>query len=126
MALQTTGPISFSEITNEVFGSSGGTTTLTTLATQAGYPSGEISFSDFYGLGLTEFASGLKYNNSADVCSSPITFPIFHDGAGSIPVVGDTIYFSRQSTHAEPGFYKHPFGYMQLNNNGEVTSIQGC
>jgi hypothetical protein len=131
MALQTSGPISMSEIIEEVFGSSSGTSSLLTCASVAGLGSAPQSMSDFYGYdngagtAITVSTRGFTKNHACGLSATFTTY--YHDGSGTYPASGDYVYTdSAMTTTPTNGWYHHD-GNRSVNLvSGLVLNDEAC
>ena len=131
MALQTSGPISMSEIIEEVFGSSSGTSTLGSCASVAGISS-PTSMSDFYGYssstsGLVQLR--LHISSQALACASTGTLlNYYHDGDNYFPAQFDRLYTDAANTTAAiAGYYSNGSNvYRVFGSSGSIISAGSC
>ena len=131
MALQTSGPISMSEIIGEAFGSSGGTSTLGSCASVAGISS-PTSMSDFYGYsaatGAVDFGYHAIFSLGACSISSGSYTTYYHDGTGTLPVINDKIYTdASQTSYAPNGYYSNGTTFFRVfYNAGSIIQVTTC
>tara|TARA_R110002051_G_scaffold109497_3_gene182171 strand:+ start:7987 stop:8382 length:396 start_codon:yes stop_codon:yes gene_type:complete len=104
MALQSSGSISISQIKAEVGGSS---SSLRTLSAAAG-KSAPDGMQEFYGFSALEAFSSSTGYSIGDVCDSgSINQTYHHDGSGTYPAAGDTVYSDNGGTTVlGDNFYK--------------------
>ena len=132
MALPTSGEIKLSEIIEEVFGSSSGTSTILTCGSVAGI-SVPTSMSDFYGYssgGGTAFDAGFNLFNSSSACNIPTQSfnTYYHDGSFANPVINDKIYSdSAMTSVVSNGYYSFGSAFVRVfGGTGRVISTGIC
>ena len=131
MALQTSGPISMSEIIDEVFGNPNGTSTLLTCGSVAGI-STPTSMSDFYGYsavaGAVDFGYNSSFSSGACSVSSGSYTTYYHDGTGTLPVINDKLYTdASQTSYAPNGYYSNGTNYFRVfYNAGSIIQVTSC
>jgi hypothetical protein len=135
MALPDSGLLSFSMIAAEL--GVGTPNSLNSMSEQAGF-STPHAVSDFYGYSagtvLTEFtATPVSNKFSENVCNLQTTVYLYHNGVGSIPAIGDTVYTDPAGTIlAGWTFYKGfndfegPAYAAGTVSNGVITDVQYC
>ena len=145
MALAASGQISISQINTELGRTS--TTTNTSLAQCSDGTNGTIntanatadrpnttaphSMSEFYSYNHTLssvtlfLAAGPSRSSN---CGSDIETKFYHDGSGTLPVRGDSIFTnSAGTTAAEAGYYlTSPSGGIIIEEGAEVTATFDC
>ena len=132
MALPTSGALTLDQIIEEVFGSTGATSTLGTCGSVAGFTA-PISMSDFYGYssgGGTAFDAGYHLFSSSSSCSIPSQSfnTYYHDGANQYPLINDKIYSdSAMTTVVANGYYSFGAAYVRVyGGTGLVVSTGIC
>jgi hypothetical protein len=144
MALPASGPISSSMIAAEFSSSqapSGPNISLGGLGTKLGTPiiygNQVLMGSSFYGqsagVSVTEFTGGTLETDTSNACR--VEEPentYYHDGSGTEPAVGDTVYTDDPGTVTLGAgailFVDSEFNRLALtiNSSGEITSTTGC
>jgi len=94
MALQSSGSISISQIKAELSSSS---SSLRTLSAAAG-KSAPDGMQEFYGFSALETFSSSTGGNIGSVCALSIGSTYYHDGSGTYPAAGDTVYSDNGGT----------------------------
>tara|TARA_R110000796_G_scaffold214971_1_gene330985 strand:- start:298 stop:702 length:405 start_codon:yes stop_codon:yes gene_type:complete len=134
MALPTSGALTLDQIIEEVFGSSGATSTLGTCGSVAGF-SNPVSFSDFYGYSSVSGAVNLGYAlfNAALSCSvgSGSYATYYHNGAGTLPVIFNKLYTDAAKTSpAINGYYSNGSDSYRVfgsgGSAGSIISVTSC
>jgi|FLOH01.1.fsa_nt_gi hypothetical protein len=99
MALPSSGPISGSQIATELGLFPSTNISLRGLSSTASFSSPD-SYSEFYGYSaLTLFyATSTTSKFAVNVCSLYANVSLWHDGAGSTPVIGDNVYTNSSGT----------------------------
>ena len=134
MALPTSGALTLDQIIEEVFGSSGATSTLGTCGSSAGF-SNPVSFSDFYGYSGAAGAVSFGYNvfssaSSCNVLSGNYT-TYYHNGAGALPALFNKLYTdAAQTSPAINGYYSNGSDSYRVfgsgSSAGAIISIVSC
>tara|TARA_R110000744_G_scaffold141617_1_gene253080 strand:- start:54 stop:476 length:423 start_codon:yes stop_codon:yes gene_type:complete len=138
MALPSSGPISGSQIWNEVNGSI--TDPPPPLSLGGMIASSSLSntnpdqYSEFYGYSnvtLTSYTGGAFQTGTKFICNSTLNVTYYHDGAGTMPTTGDTIYTNSGGTTVigggNAGYNKtNQFGYVRTDSSGVVTNGYLC
>ncbi len=128
MALQSSGTISIDDIRTEL-GLTSGPYSLGSMSDSVGF-SAPDAISDFYGYNsaYTTFNCSDRYSNNTQACASLSTSNTYsHDGSGTYPAAGDTVWKDTTQTNlAISGDYKLANGqYMRLLV-GSVQLIGNC
>jgi len=137
MALPSSGPISGSQIAAEL-----GLTGLaaTNLSLGGMIDSSSLSstnpdkYSEFYGYSnvtLTSYTGSAFQTGTKFICTQTLNVTYYHDGAGSFPAVGDTIYTDSGGTTVigggNAGYNKiNSLAYAKTNSSGVVTNTYPC
>ncbi len=131
MALPTSGPLSMQDIATEFSQGSSNMSLYTfgsTLPTPTVTSNIELA-NDFYGQSAsTCTAFTANKNSSKEPCELDTEDTLYHNGSGSYPVSGDTVYTNSScTTTLDSGSYKMANNtVMSLNSNGVVFSINTC
>jgi len=129
MGLPSSGQISINDIATEFNVSLSNVALNATLGTYA------TAMSAFYGLSnLTAFDYNSEGQESAQgACSlESIEETAYHNGSGTYPDVDDVVYSNSSGTSTlEANTYKYnngsgPGGYIEVNEDGEVTNLGNC
>ena len=77
---------------------------------------------------LTSFNSSVGSSSQTTACGQLDTQTYYHDGSGSVPVVGDNVYSDSAGTTALPSnHYFSGIGTYEIHTGGEtVVSIDLC
>ena len=132
MALPTSGQLSINDIRVEL-GASATNQSLGTFSDTAGFAAPD-KVSDFYGYSnLTAFYTTITYPKPVFACNQTLINTYYHNGSGLLPVVGDTVYQSNQTTldasinrgmsTASSGT---SFQVYTTNSSGVVTAVINC
>ena len=133
MALPSSGPISGSQIWNEVNGSI--TDPPPPLSLGGMIASSSLSntnpdqYSEFYGYSgatLTSYTGSAFQNGNKFICTQTMNVTFYHDGSGIAPQVGDTVYTNSGGTTPGVGYSRVGFGYLLTNSTGVVTNFYLC
>ena len=133
MALPSSGPISGSQIWNEVNGSI--TDPPPPLSLGGMIASSSLSntnpdqYSEFYGYvnaTLTSYTGSTFQNGTKFICTQTQNVTFYHDGSGTFPTTGDTVYTNSGGTTLGVGYSRVNFGYDLTNSSGVVTNIYLC
>lgn len=129
MALQSSGTISLDDIRTEL-GLAQSNVSLGSMSDTAGF-SAPDQISDFYGYShssLTSINSTTRELSSLGACFSTSSLTLYHDGTGTHPLTGDTIYTdSAGTTVASAGYYQNSVGdWFRVGAAGGVISIGFC
>ena len=130
MPLPSSGPISGSQIANEL-SVAATNISLGGMADSASF-SAPDAYSDFYGYSnLTSYTGGAFQTGTKFICNSTLNVTYYHDGSGTIPTVGDTIYTDSGGTTVigggNAGYNRtNQFGYLLTNSSGVVTNTYLC
>ena len=134
MALPTSGALTLDQIIEEVFGSSGATSTLGTCGSVAGF-SNPVSFSDFYGYSSAAGAINFGYALFNAVLSCAITSgsyaTYYHNGTGTLPALFNKLYTdASQTSPAINGYYSNGSDSYRVfgsgGSAGAIISITSC
>ena len=131
MALPSSGPLSMSDIATEFEQSSSNMSLYTfgsTLPTPTVTSNIELA-SDFYGQSASSCTSFTSTSvTSKEACELEPEDTLYHNGSGTYPVAGDTVYTdSGCSTAIEPGDYKMANEkVMNVTTGGLVNSTVDC
>lgn len=131
MALPTSGELTLDQIIEEVFGSSGATSTLGTCGSVAGFTA-PISMSDFYGYsavaGAVDFGYNSSFSSGACSVSSGSYTTYYHDGTGTLPVISDKLYTdASQTSYAPNGYYSNGTTFFRVfYNAGSIIQVTSC
>lgn len=142
MALPTSGPLSFSMIGAEL--GAGTPFSLRNMSSNAGFGTPD-RVSDFYGYGpgggLIPFFISDEVNDVLKVCNfnQGSCIPVWHNGSGALPVIGDTVYTDASGNLPLEGFFggyfdmsdiecATPFSWFFINSKqpGVVQDIGFC
>ena len=132
MALPASGPISGSQIAAEL-GLTG--ITGTNLSLGGMISSSSLSntnpdeYSEFYGYSnatLTSYTGSTFQNGNKFICTQSQNVTFYHDGSGSIPQIGDTIYTDSGGTTLAVGYSRVGLGYLLTNSSGVMTTVFLC
>ena len=132
MALPTSGPISGSQIATEL-----GITGLaaTNLSLGGLISSSSLSntnpdqYSEFYGYSnvtLTSYLGSTFQNGNKFICTQTQNITFYHDGSGTFPTIGDTIYTDSGGTTLGVGYSRVGLGYLLTNSSGVMTTVFLC
>lgn len=129
MALQSSGTISLDDIRTEL-GLAQSNVSLGSMSDTAGF-SAPDQISDFYGYShssLTSINSTARAANSADACDETTSLTLYHNGAGSNPTTGNTIYQDAAGTTvAVAGYYQNSVqDWFRVGSAGGVISVGFC
>ena len=130
MPLPSLGPISGSQISAEL-GTASTNISLGGMADSASFTAPD-AYSDFYGYSnLTSYTGGAFQTGTKFICNSTLNVTYYHDGSGSTPAVGDTIYTDSGGTTVigggNAGYNRtNQFGYLRTNSSGVVTNTYLC
>lgn len=130
MALPASGPISGSQISAEL-GTASTNISLGGMADSASFTAPD-AYSDFYGYSnLTTYTGSSFQTGTKFICTQTLNVTYYHDGAGSLPTVGDTIYTNSGGTTVigggNAGYNRtNNFGYVRTNSSGVVTNTYLC
>ena len=77
---------------------------------------------------VTQFSGSAGQNGVKFICTQTIATNYWHDGSGTLPAVGDTVYTNSGGTTATADRYiRAGFGYYTFSNlNGIVTQLDLC
>lgn len=129
MALQSSGQITLDDIRTEL-GLSQSNVSLGSMSDTAG-KSDPDQMSDFYGYShatITSFSSSKNPQTFiGTACNQSVSVTRYHNGSGTYPAVGDTIYTDSAGTiNPANGYYRTAFAYYYVGSGGSVTSIGPC
>jgi len=132
MALPTSGPLSINDIRAEL-GASTTNQSLGAFSDTAGFAAPD-AISDFYGYSnvtLTAYDGSAFQNGVKFICDQPLNVTYYHDGSGTLPVVGDTIYTNSGGTTIIGGGqigYNKTSGFLFVRNTsaGVVDQVNFC
>lgn len=130
MALPSSGPISGSQIANEL-SVAATNISLGGMADSASF-SAPDAYSDFYGYAnLTSYTGSAFQVSNKFICTQTLNVTYYHDGGGIIPTVGDTIYTNSGGTTVigggNIGYNRtNQYGYVKTNSSGVVTNSYFC
>ena len=131
MALPSSGPLSMSDIATEFEQSSSNMSLYTfgsTLPTPTVTSNIELA-NDFYGQSASSCTAFTSTSTSSkEPCELEPEDTLYHDGSGSYPAVGDTVYIDSACTYPlKPGAYLMANNnVMKIGSNGVVTQIISC
>ena len=132
MALPTSGQLSLRDIASEL-GAAFTNISLGSMSDSVGFAAPD-KVSDFYGYSnLTTFYTTMTQPKPVFACNTTLINTYYHNGSGLLPVVGDTVYQSNQTTldasinrgmsTASSGT---AFQVYTTNGSGVVTAILLC
>ena len=133
MALPSSGPISGSQIWNEVNGSI--TDPPPPLSLGGMIASSSLSntdpdqYSEFYGYSgatLTSYVASAFQSGTKFICTQTQNVTFYHNGSNTWPGVGDTVYTNSGGTTPGVGYSRVNFGYILTNSSGVVTNQYLC
>jgi len=127
MALPSSGPLSLNDIRVEL-GASSTNVSLGTMSDTAGFTAPD-KVSDFYGFSsLTSYVGSALQSGSKFICSQSLTTFYWHNGTGTYPTTGDTIYTNSSGTTTLGAGYSKTFSgaYVITNSSGVVTQNTPC
>ncbi len=125
MALPSSGPISGSQISAEL-GTASTNISLGGMADSASFLAPD-AYSDFYGYAnLTSYVASAFQSGTKFICSQTQNVTFYHDGSGTFPTTGDTVYTNSGGTTPGVGYSRVNFGYILTNSSGVVTNIYLC
>ena len=125
MALPSSGPISGSQISAEL-GTASTNISLGGMADSASFLAPD-AYSDFYGYAnLTSYVASAFQNGTKFICTQTQNVTFYHDGSGTFPTTGDTVYTNSGGTTPGVGYSRVNFGYILTNSSGVVTNIYLC
>ena len=126
MTLPTSGPLSLSQIGDEL-GASPTFRSLGAFSDTAGFPAPD-AISDFYGFSnLRSYLGSLLQGGAKLICSQTLSITYYHNGVGAFPNVGDTIFTNTSGTTLGAGYTKsNSLQYAQTNSAGVVTNTYPC
>jgi hypothetical protein len=127
MALPSSGPISGSQIANEL-SVAATNISLGGMADSASFIAPD-AYSDFYGyFDGTSFQGSVQQSGTKRICNNSLNVTYYHDGAASFPGVNDTIYSnSGGTTNVGAGYIKtNALAYVLTNSSGVVTNSYPC
>jgi len=131
MALPSSGPLSMQDIATEFSQGSSNMSLYTfgsTLPTPTVTSNIELA-NDFYGQSASSCTAFTSTSiSSKEPCGEEPEDTLYHNGSGSYPVVGDTVYSdSSCSEPIKPGAYLMASNnVMKVGSNGVVTQIISC
>tara|TARA_R110002020_G_scaffold449925_2_gene663275 strand:- start:1062 stop:1466 length:405 start_codon:yes stop_codon:yes gene_type:complete len=123
--LPSSGPISIFQITEYYAGEAGANDSLQYLSRfLEPEPEANIAMSLFYSSSCTSFAwSGEGAEEPEEACEYSAGETAYHNGSGTYPVAGDTVYTNSScTTTAEPAAYKMGSGNVVIVGEGGVVS----
>jgi len=132
MALPTSGQLSLRDIQIEL-GAASTNISLGAMSDTAGFLAPD-KVSDFYGYSnLTAFYTSITQPKPVFACDIALINTYYHNGSGLLPVVGDIVYQSNQTT-VDAGINRgmstlssgSSFQVYTTNLSGVVTAILSC
>ena len=127
MPLPSSGPISGSQIANEL-SVAATNISLGGMADSASFIAPD-AYSDFYGYAnLTSYTGGAFQTGTKFICNSSLNVTYYHNGSAAFPGVGDTIYTdSGGTTNVGNGYIRtNALSYTLTNSSGVVTNTYPC
>ena len=130
MALPSSGPLSINDIRVEL-AVSAFNQSLGGMADSASFAAPD-AISDFYGYSnLTSYLGSAFQTVTKFICTQTRNVTYYHDGSGSTPAVGDTIYTNSGGTTVigggNAGYNRTSgLGYVRTDSSGVVTNIYLC
>lgn len=132
MGLPTSGPLSIDDIRVEL-GASSTNQSLGAFSDTAGLIAPD-AISDFYGYSnLTAFYTSITQPKPVFACDIALINTYYHNGSGLLPVVGNTVYQSNQTTldasinrGMSTSSSGTSFQVYTTNSSGVVTTILSC
>ena len=135
MSLPTSGPLSLNDIRVEL-GASSNNVSLGAMSDTAGFLAPD-KVSDFYGYPpLTSFFITTQGYKNFDFCGINTPVEKWHNGSGTVPTVGDTIYSNSTGTTVYTWTRRHgisnnssgaAFAGMQMGlTNGVISNMYLC
>ena len=132
MPLPSSGPISGSQISAELGTASTNISLGGMIDSSSLSSTNPDAYSDFYGYSnLTSYTGSSFQTGTKFICTQTLNVTYYHDGAGSLPTVGDTIYTNSGGTTVigggNAGYNRtNNFGYVRTNSSGVVTNGYLC
>lgn len=81
----------------------------------------------FIPITLTSYSSSTRSNSSLLACGKTLDQTYYHNGASSLPAIGDNLYSDLAgSTALIDGYYKYTSNTTLLVSSGVVDSTQLC
>ena len=132
MALPTSGQLSLRDIQIEL-GAASTNISLGAMSDTAGFLAPD-KVSDFYGFSnLTAFYTSITQPKPVFACDIALINTYYHNGSGLLPVVGDTVYQSNQTTldasinrGMSTSSSGTSFQVYNTNGSGVVTAVLNC
>lgn len=132
MGLPTSGQLSLRDIQVEL-GAASTNISLGAMSDSVGFLAPD-KVSDFYGYSnLTTFYTSITQPKPVFACDIAIINTYYHNGSGLLPVVGDTVYQSNQTTldasinrGASTSSSGTSFQVYTTNGSGVVTAVINC
>jgi hypothetical protein len=132
MALPTSGQLSLRDIQIEL-GAASTNISLGAMSDTAGFLAPD-KVSDFYGYSnLTAFYTSITQPKPVFACDIALINTYYHNGSGLLPVVGDTVYQSNQTTldasinrGMSTSSSGTSFQVYTTNGSGVVTAVLNC
>lgn len=125
MPLPSSGPISGSQISAEL-GTASTNISLGGMADSASFIAPD-AYSDFYGYSnLTSYLGSTFQSGTKFICTQTQNVTFYHDGSGTWPATGDTVYTNSGGTTPGVGYSRVNFGYLLTNSTGVVTNLYLC
>jgi len=132
MALPTSGQLSLRDIQIEL-GAASTNISLGAMSDTAGFLAPD-KVSDFYGYSnLTAFYTSITQPKPVFACDIALINTYYHNGSGLLPVVGDTVYQSNQTTldasinrGMSTSSSGTSFQVYTTNCSGVVTAVLNC
>jgi len=134
MALPSSGPISGSQIGNELSLPAVNLSLSGMIASSSISNTNPDKYSEFYGYSnLTVFYTSITQPKPVFACDIALINTYYHNGSGLLPVVGDIVYQSNQTT-VDAGINRgmstlssgSSFQVYTPNGSGVVTAVLNC
>ena len=129
MALPASGPISGSQIGAELGLSASNLSLGGMIASSSLSNTNPDEYSEFYGYSnatLTSYLGSTFQNGNKFICTQTQNVTFYHDGSGTFPTTGDTIYTDSGGTTPAVGYSRVGLGYLLTNSSGVMTNIYLC
>ena len=126
MALPSSGQLGINRIRIEL-GASATNQSLRQFSKDVGFSQPD-KITDFYGYTApTSYVGSVFQSGTKFICTQTQNTTFYHDGTGTFPAVGDTIYTDfAKTTNAGGGYSRVSSGYILTNSSGVMTNQYLC